>query len=171
MQLKNLPVALERSKYSGKALWVCGGCNASNTGIDMSLGDGINYICHLDHDDYWESNHLEEIDGAIKKTKSNFICTLANNEGKIMPKIKSNEKYIKYIPQPTKLIHSSTCINFNYFKIRYRNTIEECGWMSPSDGDMWKRIADFLILKNESGICVNAITTIKDSNMSTMKNI
>ena len=57
----NLPIAYERSKYSGKDLWVTGGVYASNIGIDQALKEGFDYICHLDHDDLWKPNHLELI--------------------------------------------------------------------------------------------------------------
>ena len=55
---KNLDVAKERDSYTNKwAIWSYGGVNALNVGIDISLSEGNNYICHLDHDDYWENNH------------------------------------------------------------------------------------------------------------------
>ena len=50
---KNLPYAKEREKYSlsSKELWSAGGVNARNYGIDFGLELGLEYICHLDHDD------------------------------------------------------------------------------------------------------------------------
>jgi hypothetical protein len=30
----------------------------------------LNYVCHLDHDDWWNNNHLEEIN---KKIKENYF--------------------------------------------------------------------------------------------------
>jgi glycosyltransferase involved in cell wall biosynthesis len=167
MTLVNLPIAMERSKYRGKDLWVCGGCNAYNTAIDMSINDGLNYICHLDHDDYWLPHHLEEIHNAIITTKSNFICTLSDYQSRtILPEINSDLKLINFIPRPNSLVHSSVCVNFPYFNMKYRNTIEECGVAYASDADLWERMGQFLISRNEFGICVNTKTVIKDSEMS-----
>jgi len=55
---ENLPYAKERDKYplGSKELWSSGGVNARNYGIDIGLSLGLEYICHLDHDDYWISS-------------------------------------------------------------------------------------------------------------------
>ena len=59
---ENLKVAKERDFYTNKyAVWSYGGVNATNYGIDISLSEGNEYICHLDHDDYWSETHLETI--------------------------------------------------------------------------------------------------------------
>ena len=60
---ENLPIAIERNKYptSSKQLWCSGGVNARNYIIDLALSDNINYLCPLDHDDYWHPQHLEFI--------------------------------------------------------------------------------------------------------------
>ena len=166
----NLPNAPEREKYSGRNLWVCGGCNAYNTAIKMSQDDGLNYICHLDHDDYWLPNHLEIISKAIEQTKTNFVCTLSETPSKnILPKTNDKSYIQKYIPGPSQLIHSSSCVNFAYFNMKYRNMIEECNSVYPSDADLWSRIQKFLKDKNETGILLNIKTVIKDSGMSVIK--
>ena len=66
---KNLEFAKERDKYplGDLKLWCAGGVNASNFGISQALNEKIDYLCHLDHDDWWEPNHLAEIFSAIKK--------------------------------------------------------------------------------------------------------
>ena len=59
MYYENLPVAAERDKYTDKWLvWKYGGCAANNYGINKSVEMGYDYVCHLDHDDEWEPNHL-----------------------------------------------------------------------------------------------------------------
>ena len=47
------------------ALWSYGGVNAMNYGVTKSLENGYEYICHLDHDDWWLPNHLFEINKCI----------------------------------------------------------------------------------------------------------
>ena len=60
LYFENLPYAKERDNYKNdkKALWSYGGVNAMNHGILKSLKDGYEYICHLDHDDWWLEDHL-----------------------------------------------------------------------------------------------------------------
>ena len=56
---ENLPIAHERDKYTDKTLvWKYAGCFANNYGINKSISDGYEYVCHLDHDDEWYPNHL-----------------------------------------------------------------------------------------------------------------
>ena len=97
---KNLDVAKERDSYTNKwAIWSYGGVNALNVGIDISLSEGNNYICHLDHDDYWENNHLELINKCIEETNSDWICTKAQYVNFVLPRINSDQKYIDYQPK------------------------------------------------------------------------
>ena len=58
---ENLSFAHERDKYLGvnnTALWNCGGANAINHANNLAKAHGITKVCHLDHDDEWEPNHL-----------------------------------------------------------------------------------------------------------------
>ena len=71
---ENLPIAYERDRYTDKWLiWSYAGCYANNYGINMSVIDGFEYICHLDHDDEWYPNHLSSLNQAIIETKSLFV--------------------------------------------------------------------------------------------------
>jgi len=170
IKVTNLPFAAERSKYRGKQLWVCGGANAYNNAISNSIADGLNYFCHLDHDDYWLENHLETIINAINSTHSNFICTLTQTPQKTFLPNDTLLNYLnKWRPLPSKLIHSSTCINFSYFNMKYRNMIEENNSIYPSDADLWSRINKFLEEKNEYGILVNKHTVVKDCGQEVIK--
>ena len=170
IKVVNLPIALERSKYTGRELWVCGGCNAYNFAIDLAKKDNLNYICHLDHDDYWSENHLSEVNNVIEKFNTNFVCTLSKTKIKTLPEVIEKEKYINFIPEANKLTHSSSCVNFSYFKMNYRNMVEEFKKTYPSDADLWNRIGSYLKDKGETGILINEITTFKDSGMSVLNN-
>jgi hypothetical protein len=169
----NLTVALERTKYKGEQLWFCGGTNANNFGVQMALADNLNYVCHLDHDDIWLPNHLEEINKVLESVNTNFICTRANyaTYNVIIPPVMTNDYYIKYLPEANQIIHSSTCINFKYFNFKYRNMIEECNKNYPGDADMWNRISEFYKKNNEFGILINQCTVLQEQERSCMKKI
>ena len=73
---ENLDEAKERDHYSDKLLlWLYGGINATNHSIKVALSEGYDYVCHLDHDDYWGNNHLDEIAKCIKDNQSDWVCT------------------------------------------------------------------------------------------------
>jgi glycosyltransferase involved in cell wall biosynthesis len=118
---ENLPYAKEREKYIGNQLWSYGGVNAVNYGITKVLEEGFEYVCHLDHDDWWYENHLELINKCINDTNSDWICTKSTfvNPTNFLPNINSNEFYINFLPQSSRLIHSSVCMNFKKIPLKY----------------------------------------------------
>jgi glycosyltransferase involved in cell wall biosynthesis len=151
----NLPIALERERYltDKVKLWNCGGVNASNYGIELALKDNIEYICRLDHDDWWERNHLELIS---KYTDNNIIiATLSRyTANRILPSIYKNP----YYPQPCNLIHSSTCIKFSEIPLRYRDVFLEENRIYPSDADLWFRLSDYMNKNNKTGYMIGVVT-------------
>jgi glycosyltransferase involved in cell wall biosynthesis len=157
---ENLPIAYERDRYTDKWLiWSYAGCYANNYGINKSVNDGFDYVCHLDHDDEWYPNHLSSLNKAILETNSLWLCTKSEYVGgKILPTIHGNE-LIPILPIPQGLIHSSTCINFKKIPLRHRNVYEETGKLGlPGDADLWDRIAKFFKETNQTGCLVNKIT-------------
>jgi len=170
----NLKEAKERDKYEDKNLiWSYGGVNALNIGIDLALEDGYRYICHLDHDDWWSENHLQEIIECINKFKTNFICTKSTymNETNFLPMIETNKKYEEFQPKSSGLIHSSTCINFKEIPLRYRDIYAETGEIGlPADADLWERIRVYLTTKNEKSIYINELTCFHEEEGFSKKN-
>jgi GT2 family glycosyltransferase len=164
--VQNLPIAIERIKYNGVNLWRVGGINASNIGIKQSLKEGYNYICHLDHDDYYLKNHLQLISECIETTSTNFIATRCGK----YPIVNSVDFYIKYRPLNSRLYKVSTCINYSYFNFIFRNMIEECNRSYPADADMWDRINKYLTDKNEYGYLINVETCVKTPDGETYRN-
>jgi hypothetical protein len=157
----NLDVAKERDSYTNKwALWSYGGVNATNYGINLSLLDGNFYICHLDHDDFWEPTHLENINKCINETNSDWICTKSlyvNN--RILPNINSNLKYVEYIPKPKSLIHSSVCMNFKTIPLKYRDLFDETGVVGlPADAELWDRCSKYILSNNLKSTLINIVT-------------
>jgi len=163
---ENLPIALERIKYSGMDLWRNGGLNATNTGVKLSMKDGYDYICHLDHDDMFLENHLKLISDCIDETRTNFLTTKCGN----YPPIESEDFYVRYRPVANKLMKVSTCVNYSYFNLFFRNMIEETGNSYASDADLWNRINKFLSDRNEYGICINIVTCKRNGGGTTRNN-
>jgi glycosyltransferase involved in cell wall biosynthesis len=154
---ENLPFAKERDKYSlkDKKLWCSGGVSAINYGIEIALSEDVHYLCHLDHDDWWEINHLQEINKMIEKEHYFFICTKSNHiNNQILP----TQITYPYYPKSSDIVHSSTCINFKETFIRYRDVFEETGKIYPADADLWNRISDFMKKTNKRGIVIDKIT-------------
>lgn len=162
----NLEHAVEREKYESypTILWTCGGANAMNVGINLALEEGFDFIAHLDHDDFWEKNHLEEINKVIENydnvsyiyTQSNFI------KGSILPPPPTNGNVEFALPKDSGLIHSSTCINFRILEGRYRDVFSETGKPYPSDADLWNRLATEITNKKLNSFLIRKITCTHD---------
>ena len=158
---KNLDVAKERDSYTNKwAIWSYGGVNALNVGIDISLSEGNNYICHLDHDDYWENNHLELINKCIEETNSDWICTKSNYLNTvILPFTNGTGLYINHLPKSESLIHSSVCMNFKTIPLKYRDLFNETGVVGlPADAELWDRCAKYILSNNLKSTLINIVT-------------
>jgi glycosyltransferase involved in cell wall biosynthesis len=157
----NLIIAKERDNYTDKlAIWSYGGVNAVNTGIEISLLENNFYICHLDHDDYWLENHLEEIANCIKLTGSDWICTKSFYGANIvLPRIEGPQKYISFLPKAESLIHSSVCMNFKKIPLRYRDIYCETGAVGlPADADLWERSRAVIETNNLKSTLINLLT-------------
>ena len=161
MKAVNLKEAVERSKYKDKTiLWSCGGVNATNFGAHLALKDGFDYICHVDHDDYWKENHLELISNALEQTHADWVCTKAEyGADRLFPEgITSNEHLIPFLPVPGGVINSSTCYNYRTIPHRYRDMHEATGTAVPSDADLWDRVSKFIQENNLTSYLINEIT-------------
>jgi glycosyltransferase involved in cell wall biosynthesis len=162
----NLEVAKERDFYTDKwVLWSYGGVNARNYAIDLVLNDGYEYICPLDHDDWYLPNHLEEINKCIKTTGAEWVCTKSTygNTNKFLPEIVSNQEYIEFHPRSSRLIHSSVCMNFKKIPLKYRDIYEETQKLGlPADADLWERTREFIIQNNLKSYHINKLTCRHD---------
>jgi glycosyltransferase involved in cell wall biosynthesis len=158
---ENLPYAAERDKYHNKwVIWSYGGVNATNHGIDVALNENYEFICHLDHDDYWDDCHLEEISKSIITTNSDWICTKAKYINELVyPSIECSDFYCEFLPKPERLIHSSVCMNFKKIPLKYRDIYKETGKIGlPSDADLWVRVSDYCKNNNIKTTLINKIT-------------
>lgn len=164
---ENLSYAKERDKYvnNKSALWSYGGVNAMNYGVLKSLNDGYEYICHLDHDDWWLPNHLEEIKNCIVETGASWVCTKSTyrSENVFLPKLITNENYISFLPKSSTLIHSSVCMNFKHISLFYRDLYEITNKVGlPADADLWERTRDYIQNNNLKSYYINKLTCRHD---------
>jgi len=154
---ENLPVALEREKYTDRRLWLWGGINAMNIGIERSLSHGFDWVAHLDHDDYWSEYHLFDINKVIELyPDSDFIYTASTHNGlkRISPKNSSlDERVYRRLPESCNLIHSSVAFNCRNIKLRYEYNDRRGG--QPGDADLWRRISG---TKNINSYFVDSLT-------------
>jgi glycosyltransferase involved in cell wall biosynthesis len=162
IHFENLDIAQERDFYKDKfVLWSYGGVNATNYGIKLSLKDSNNYICHLDHDDYWDKEHLMLINECINETNSDWMCTKSfyRSFHNVLPNILSYDKFVNYLPKGESLIHSSVCMNFKKIPLEYRDIFKETGKLGlPSDADLWNRCNEYIIKNNLISTLINKIT-------------
>lgn len=161
LYLENLSIAVEREKYTGYLLWASGGLNAMNHAISIGLSKGIEYFCHLDHDDYWAPDHLFNFKNSLNEKKYHFLVSYSTSPvfNKILPNYNNDE----IMPIPCGMIHSSTCINFSFFKERYRDVFEETGTAYPADADLWDRLNNTMTNLNIKGKLIKKITCFHDT--------
>jgi glycosyltransferase involved in cell wall biosynthesis len=173
IHFENLPVAMERDKYTNKDLiWKYGGCNASNHAINTAVSNGYDYICRLDHDDHWEINHLEVINEVIEKYNPLFICTKSTYPSSVLPKFESNEYLIETYPIFGGVVHSSTCVKYGAIPLRQVNLYEEYGTPTvPGDAYFWNILKAYMMERNEIGYCINLVTCLHDEEQFEKNNL
>ena len=156
---QNLEVAKERDIFNNKVdIWKFGGVNAINHSINISSNEGFNYIVKLDHDDFWENNHLELINECIELNNPAFICTKSKYRDTILPNISSHEKYINFKPYPETLVHSSICFDLNQLPLRYRALGDEKCGDNSGDGCLYFEIRELIEENNLKSVLINKIT-------------
>lgn len=162
---ENLPYAKERDSYGRHALWSYGGVNATNFGIKKALSEGFDYICHIDHDDWWYEDHLELINKCIYETNSDWMCTLSThlNPNVFLPNITEKSKYVDFLPISCGLIHSSVCMNFKKIPLEYRDLYLEFGSVGhPADADLWDRCRHHIMYNELKSTLINKLTCRHD---------
>lgn len=173
LYFENLSVAKERDKYlDKKILWAYGGVNAMNHSIKKAQLDNFNYICHLDHDDYWAVDHLAKINNCIVNTGADWMCTKSTHTRPniILPEFNSQSEFIEGYPKSSKLIHSSVCMNFKKIPLLYRDIFKETGKLGlPADADLWERSREYIKLNNLKSYYINSLTCHHDEEQYSKK--
>ena len=161
----NLPIAPERKRYpnGGRNLWHSGGSTAVNIGIELAVNSGFDYICHLDHDEVWESNHLEVISKGIQDTNALFLYTKGTHyTGQTLPQITSKDLYIKQRALPAQSIKSCACINYKVIPLRRKDPLYYYNEVEAGDAAFLKRVNLLLESNKQDSILINKVTVIHD---------
>ena len=171
---KNLPDAKEREKYAPgtKELWSAGGVNARNIGIDICLESGIDYVCHLDHDDFWHPQHLEVINHTIEITEDAMVVnTCSTYFDTYLPTIELQNEITPSHIRPGSIIHSAACINHRAIPLRYRDVYEETGTEFAADADMWQRMREYVDLHDLKTYKISTLTCYHPTEGDTLLNM
>ena len=161
----NLPISPERQRYphGGVNLWHSGGSTASTIGIELAVNTGYDYVCHLDHDEIWENNHLEVIAKGIEDTNALFLYTKGiHYDGRELPTINSKELYIKQRALAAHTINSTTCINYRAIPLRRRDPLYFYGEKDAGDAAFLKRVNPLLETSQKDSILINKVTVVHD---------
>lgn len=162
----NNPVSPERERYGhgNMQLWCAAGVTAANTGIEMALNDGYEYICHLAHDDIWEPNHLEVINSMVEAKKPIFCCTLSTYfKQNIMPgPFEVTGEVLPYYPIDGGMIASSACVKYSDTKLRVVDRLHTEGIMSPADAYLWECLRNEMKATGKEGYVATIITCHHD---------
>jgi UDP-galactose transporter len=137
VRMYNLPEPGERGKLTGIELWNNAGATAMNNAIDRVLGDGLEWIVHLDDDDDWDTDHLQNILDGIR-TGATFVTTWCQyTTNGLLPWLRGILTGISHTVLPTQCntIHSSIAFNAAKILTRYKRIPGH-----PADAVMWARI-------------------------------
>ena len=159
----NLTYAKERDIYLGVnnvALWNGGGANALNYANKIAIDMKATKIAHIDHDDYWNPKHLENIAKAIvEKNNPAFIYTLSKYlENPVFPQMPTDGQIVESYPEACSLIHSSIYMDLEQLPLDYRDMWEVQNIYYPSDADMWIRVKEKCIAENLKSYVIREVT-------------
>lgn len=162
--------AVEREKYPPRSmkLWCTGGNTVVLNGISLALRDGVNYICHHDHDDWWEPNHLELLNKVIEEKNPFFICTISSYSANHLPFVPISNEVIDFLPVPGGMISSSSCIKYSDTQLRGRDVFEATGTPNPTDADLWSRMSEEMKNTGKKGYLICSLTCHHDEEGYTM---
>lgn len=160
----NLPFSPERQRYGfgNMKMWCAGGVTAVNTGIELALNDGYEYICHQAHDDLWEPNHLAVINDMIESRQPIFCCTLSTYGKHILPPMPKTGEVVEYYPIDGGMIASSACIRYTHTKLRVVDRFYTEGIVSPCDAYLWEQLRNEMKATNQKGYLACTVTCHHD---------
>lgn len=172
----NLELAQERdNNYPPSMLWKFGGVNARNFGISLAAKDGYEWIAQIDHDDYWEPNHLSEINQIISNPQLNpsFVFTVSTykNENSYLPLFFTYKDVVESMPIPEGMIHSSVCMKVKDLKNPHEVYTDmyrlikdespnstELNNLLPADAYLWRELSEHYAQKGLKSYLINKVT-------------
>lgn len=126
-------------------LWCCGGANSMNMGLNYARLANYWYYLHLDDDDYWQPNHIEEINKIYLRFKSCiFVATKSVYLGSMLPNIDIPVYENNMLPTPGGMIHSSFSFRLDAIKKCYETSMDENKIRAPSDALLLEEIRQFI---------------------------
>lgn len=160
----NLERSVERDRYPepGLPLWCAGGVTAANTGIEWALRDGLKYVCHQAHDDYWDTNHLEVIAKVIRQKHPFFVCTISTYGTGYLPNHEVSNAVIPFYPLDGGMIASAACVKYSDTHIRVVDRLHSEGIMSPCDAYLWEQLRNEMKAKGRHGYLICTLTCHHD---------
>jgi glycosyltransferase involved in cell wall biosynthesis len=165
MVCHNLAHSPERERYGvgNMKMWCAGGVTAANTGIDMALSDGYQFVAHQGHDDTWEPNHLATLNNMIEVYQPVFCCTLSTYFGRhILPNLPANGAVLPFYPIDGGMIASSACVKYTDTRLRVMDRLHVEGVMSPCDAYLWEQLRNELKANNKTGYITATVTCHHD---------
>jgi len=142
--------------------WSTGGLNATLHTISKIQDDGLEWVCRLDHDDYWDPDHLRIIYDRLTVARPDVAMVITRGclGNRILP-IESSPSN-DYPLSRGAFFHSSTCINFSKIKLNYEDPFK-AGANMPGDAWLWVRMQKYLKLHGFRAVYVPKITLHRDS--------
>jgi len=133
-------------------------------GLEYARKNDYKYYCHIDDDDYWEVNHLQNFYNIFSRYPNCiFSCSQSNYNGNRLPSYRCAISENNFLPNEAKLIHSSACFRIDIIQFNYHTASEDKDVLEPSDANMWKNINKFLKEHNNySSIYIPELTCIHD---------
>lgn len=141
--------------------WSTGGLNATTYAVNKILSDGYEWVCRLDHDDWWDKDHIRIMNETIRNISDDyvFISTRGKLNNWVLPDI--NFKNDNYYPIANRIFHSTTCINFKKIPLRYEDPFKN-GFNGPGDAWMWIRLNTYMRKQNLKGMYIPIITLYRE---------
>jgi len=150
--LNNTIVERDVIKDDPLQLWCCAGANSMNIGLALARRKGYKYYAHLDDDDYWTPEHLEEIAKIYAAyPKCVFVCMKASVDGaeKTLPiTVPSTPEVFEnnILPTPCSMVHSAFSFRMDVVPFYYRTNLNPI--LNELLGEDPIRAADGMMLHN-----------------------
>lgn len=142
---------VERDYIKNKRLlWNCAGANSMNKGLAFARNKGYKYYLHLDDDDLWYPNHIENINKVYEQYENCiFVNTLSTYINGFLPLEKVDIYPNNLLPKPCGMIHSSYSFRIDIMPFYYFTTFNEREIKTPSDAYMLQNIREFIVKNKE----------------------
>ncbi len=161
--LNNLVVERDVIKDDPNQLWCCAGANSMNIGLALARRKGYKYYAHLDDDDYWTPDHLEEIAKIYAAyPRCVFVCTKAavDDAKKTLPITVPDTPEVfenNILPTPCSMVHSAFSFRMDVVPFYYRTNLNPVfhvlsgeAPIQAADGNMLHNIR--LFVQNSDGV-------------------